>query len=144
MVRNANRFRHSVIRLRRSGIRLRYSVTILRRECQRRAVAGVVSAAVAAPIASAVAEACAAPVAAIVSVAAHTVAATAGDSDEGVDRRRVASANDTSRTPPKPLGVVPRSGQLSLEDVGMQWELPGAVARRDQSHTVGFLLYPAP
>ena len=70
--------------------------------------------------------------AAIVSVAAHTVAATAGDSDEGVDRRRVASANDTSRTPPKPLGVVPRSGQLSLEDVGMQWELPGGVARRDQ------------
>src|ERR1035437_199536 len=113
MVRNASRFRHSVIQPRHSGIRLRYSVTISRRECPHRAVAGVVSAVVAAHIAPAVAEACAAPAVAIALVAAHTVAATAGDSDEGVDRRRVASANDTSRTPPKPLWVVPRLGSGS-------------------------------
>jgi len=25
-----------------------------------------------------------------------------------------------------------------------QWELPGAVARRDQSHTLGFFLNPGP
>src|SRR5664280_1475793 len=89
MVRNANSFRHGVIRPRRNGIRLRYSVTILRRECPHRAVAGVASAAVAAHIAPAVAEACVAPAVAITSVAALTAVATAGDSDEGVDRLRV-------------------------------------------------------
>jgi hypothetical protein len=85
MVRNAIRFRHSDIRLRRS-------VTTLRHERPRREVVGVASAAaiasVAAHIAPAVAEARAAPAAAIASVAAHTVAAIAGDSDEGVDRVR--------------------------------------------------------
>jgi len=28
--------------------------------------------------------------------------------------------------------------------VGRQWELRGAVARKDQSHALSFLLFPAP
>ena len=38
-----------------------------------------------------------------------------------------------------------RSGGCSVpEAVGVQWELPGAVAHGDQSHAFGFFLNPAP
>jgi len=30
------------------------------------------------------------------------------------------------------------------DHVGVQWELPGAMARTDQSHAFGFFLSPAP
>jgi Transposase zinc-binding domain len=38
--------------------------------------------------------------------------------------------------------IAPRSSKNSDAGVGVQWELPGAVARRDQSHALGFLLNP--
>ena len=42
------------------------------------------------------------------------------------------------------LVVGPFFGGVLLAVVGVQWELPGPVARRNQSHALGFFLNPAP
>src|ERR1019366_7080104 len=42
--------------------------------------------------------------------------------------------------------ALPRVADRSalVEGVGVQWDLPGTVARRDQSHTLGVILTPGP
>ena len=70
-----------------------------------------------------------------------------------VSSRRQGRARAFGRLPgpgrpraPLPVAEVhlERGSVESARPVGVQWELPGAVARRDQSHALGFPLNPGP